>query len=169
MYGARVTHSGPVIIGFDGTPASVRALSEAASLFAPRPALVVVVWEAGRAFEAATLPERALEMPPAALDVGAAFEAETAAYEAAQRLAEQGAALAEEAGLEASGLAVADDATVAETLVRLAHENGAQALVIGAHGHHELRNLVLGSTLSHLLRQAPCPVLVCGPAHADNH
>ncbi len=160
-----MTHSGPVIVGFDGTPGAERALREAAGLFAPRPALVLVVWEAGRAFEAATLPERVLEMPPAALDVRTAFEAETAAYEAAQRLAEQGAALAGQAGLEASGLAVADDATVAQTLVRVARERDAQALVIGAHGHHELRKLVLGSTLSDLLRRAPCPVLVCGPAH----
>jgi nucleotide-binding universal stress UspA family protein len=158
-----VTHSGPVIVGFDGTPASGRALREAAALFAPRPALVVVVWEAGRAYEAATLPERVLEMPDAALEVRTAFEAETAAYEAAQRLAEQGTALAQEAGLEASGLAVADDATVAETLVRVAREQDAPAVVIGAHGHHEIRKLVLGSTLSDLLRRAPCPVLVCGP------
>lgn len=160
-----MTHSGPVVIGFDGTPASERALREAAALFAPRPALVVVVWEAGRAYEAATLPEGVLELPPAVLDVRAAFEAETAAYEAAQRLAEQGAALAREAGLEASGLAVADDATVAETLVRVAREQDAPTVAVGTHGHHELRKLVLGSTLDDLLRRAPCPVLVCGPAH----
>jgi nucleotide-binding universal stress UspA family protein len=162
-----VTHSGPVIIGFDGTPASERALHEAAALLAPRPALVVVVWEAGRAFEAATLPVRALELPPVVLDMRTAFEAEEAAYEAARRLAEQGAALARQAGLEADGLAVADDVTVAETLVRLARERDAQAIVIGPHGHGELRKLVLGSTLEGVLRRAPCPVLVCGAAHDD--
>jgi nucleotide-binding universal stress UspA family protein len=164
-----VTHSGPVIVGFDGTPAAERALREAADLLAPRPALVVVVWEAGRAFEVATLPVKALEMPPAALDVRTAFEAETAAYQAAQRLAEHGAALATQAGWEADALAVADDVPVAETLVRLARELDGQAVVIGAHGHHELRKLVLGSTLSGVLRRAPCPVLVCGAAHDDIH
>jgi nucleotide-binding universal stress UspA family protein len=157
-----VTYSGPVIIGFDGTPASERAVREAAALLAPRPALVVVVWEAGRAFDDANLSVAALEGPRAALDVRGPFEAQEAAFEAAQRLADQGAALAGEAGLEAEGLAVADDVTVAETLVRLATERDGQAVVIGAHGHHELRKLVLGSTLSGLLRQAPCPVLVSG-------
>jgi nucleotide-binding universal stress UspA family protein len=151
-------HSGPVVVGFDGTSASERALREAAALIAPRPALVVVVWEAGRAFEAATLPVKALEMPPAALDVRAAFEAETAAYQAAQRLAEQGAALAR----QADGLAVADDVTVADTLVRLARELDGQAVVIGAAGHGEPGKLALASTLKGVLRRAPCPVLVCG-------
>src|ERR1700722_3635204 len=103
-------HSGPVIIAFDGEPASERAVREAAALFAPRPALVVVVWEAGRAFEAATLPVRALEEPPVTLDVRTAIEADQADYQAAQRLAEHGAALARQYGLAAEGMAVADDA-----------------------------------------------------------
>lgn len=158
--------SGPVIIGFDGAPAAERAVREAGALFAPRRALVVVVWEAGRAFEAATLPVKALE-PSATLDVRGAFEAEKAAYEAAQRVAEQGAALAREAGLDADGLAVADEATVAETLGRVARELEAPVLVIGDHRHRELRRLALGSTLSGLLRQAPCPVLVCGAGPDD--
>ena len=159
--------SGPVIIGFDRAPAAERAVREAAALFAPRRALVVVVWEAGRAFEAATLPVKVLELP-ATLDVRGAFEAEKAAYEAAERVAEQGAALAREAGLEADGLAVADEATVAETLGRVASELEAPALVIGDQRHRDLRRLALGRTLSGLLRQAPCPVLVCGAGPDDN-
>jgi nucleotide-binding universal stress UspA family protein len=160
--------SGPLIIGFDGAPAAERALRESAALFAPRHALVVVVWEAGRGFEAATLPAKALE-PSATLDVRGGFEAEKAAYEAAQRVAERGAALATEAGLSADGLAVADDVTVAETLARVAREFDAPAVVIGDRRHRQLARLALGSTLSGLLRQAPCPVLVCGAGPGDKH
>ena len=82
--------------------------------------------------------------------------------EAAQLLAERGAELAGQAGFEAEGLAVADEATVADTLVRVARELDGQALVVGDHRHRELKRLALGSTLTGLLRQAPCPLLVCG-------
>jgi nucleotide-binding universal stress UspA family protein len=153
-------HSGPVIIGFDGSPASERAVRETATLLAPRPALVVVVWEAGRAFELAQLPIRTLDMPPTSLDIRTAFEVDQAMYEAAQRLAQRGAGLAEDAGLEAEGLAVADDVTVADTLVRLAGELDAQAVVIGAHGDRAIGELLLGSTSRDVVARAPCPVVV---------
>jgi len=157
-------HAGPVIIGFDGMPASVGAVRESAALLGPRNALVVVVWEAGRSFELATRPDRALEAPIVTLDLRTAFEAEEAAYEGAQRMAEQGAALAREAGLKADGLAVADDMTVADTLIRVAREHDAPAVVVGDHQHRRLGKVVQGSTLTGLLRGTPCPVVVCGVA-----
>jgi nucleotide-binding universal stress UspA family protein len=152
-------HSGPVVIGFDGTPTAERALRESAALLAPRPALVVVVWEAGRAFEALTLPVRALEAP-VSVDVGAALEVEKAAYEDAERLAQQGAGLATDLGYRAAGLAVADDRTVADTLLRVATEHDSQALVLGSHGHRGLTAVLLGSTTKAVVERAPCPVLV---------
>ena len=156
--------AGPVIIGFDGTPAAEQAVRAAGALFAPKPALVVYVWEAGRSFAAATLPERALEEPAGsgADDVSAGFEAELAASGDARQLAERGAALAREAGLQADGQAAPDDGTVAETLIRLARESGAQAIVVGMHEHRRLARLVPSRTLTDLLHAAPCPVLICG-------
>jgi nucleotide-binding universal stress UspA family protein len=155
--------TGPVIIGFDGTTASVQAVREAGPLFAPRTALVVFVWAAGRTFEEATLPERgALEEPGGVLDFDNAFGAERAASDEAQQLAEQGAALARKAGLQADGLAVPHDATVADTLIRLAREHDAQALVVGMHERHRLGKLAPTRTLADLLHAAPCPVVICG-------
>ena len=119
------------------------------------------LWEAGRNFEAATLPEKVLE-PAATIDIRSAFAAEKSAYDDAQRVAAHGAALAREAGLEADGMAVADDVTVADTLIRLARELDAQVVVIGGHEHHALTRQGVGSTLAGLLHGSPCPVLVCG-------
>src|SRR5688500_17467749 len=97
--------SGLVVIGFDGTEVSDRAVREAARLLGRRPALVVVVWEPGRAFELTSFPVVGIDLPPATLDVRGASEVDRARYEAAQQLAQRGAALAREVGLDADGLA----------------------------------------------------------------
>jgi len=152
--------AGLVVIGFDGTPASERAVREAAGLLAPRQALVVVVWEAGQAYGMATLPTVGMDMPPAGLDVRVAAEVDQAMYESAQQLARQGAALAKEAGFDADGLVVADEVSVADTLVRVAGEHAAQAIVVGAHSHSAVSELLLGSTSRGVLKHARCPVVV---------
>lgn len=137
--------SGPVIIGFDGTPVAERAVHEAAGLLAPRRALVVVVWEAG-AFDLAAIPASVLDSPVAPLDLRTAYEVDRSMFEEAQRTAQWGALLATEAGLEAEGLAVADDVTVADTLVRLAKELDSEAMVVGSHRRGRLSEILLGST-----------------------
>jgi nucleotide-binding universal stress UspA family protein len=151
--------SGPVVVGYDGSPAAERALREAAPVIAPRRVLVVTVWEAGRAFEALTLPTATLG-PPTTVDVRAALEVERTMFEAAERTAELGAALARDLGLESEGHAVADEVTVADTLVRLTEERDAGALVVGSHGHRGLSELLVGSTTKDVLRRADCPVIV---------
>ena len=151
--------TGPVIIGYDGSAASERALREAAALLAPRKAVVVMVWEAGRAFDVLEVPSLALELPPATLDLRAGYELEEAMAEAAQQMAQRGAALASELGLDAEGLAIADEVTVADTLVRVADERGAAVIALGSHGHSALREAFLGSTSRDVMRHAKCPVL----------
>jgi nucleotide-binding universal stress UspA family protein len=145
----------PVIIGFDGTPAAEQAIHEAATVLAPRHAYVVVVWEAGRAFDLTDIPSMSLGAPSAAIDIRNAAEVDEAMAESARRLAERGAALATAAGFQAEGLAVADD-----TLIRLAKQFDASVIVVGSHGHHGLTELLLGSTTRDVLKHAPVPVLV---------
>jgi nucleotide-binding universal stress UspA family protein len=152
--------TGPVIIGYDGSDSAELALRRAAELLAPRPALVVVVWEAGEAFEAAMLPTSSLGFLPAPLDFRRAMETDLAMYEHAQQLAQRGADLAQELGLDAEGLAVADDLTVGDTLVRLANEQDSQAVVVGTHGHSALGEVLLGRTAHIVVQHAPCPVIV---------
>ena len=150
--------TGPVVIGYDGSPIADRAVAEAAGLLAPHPTLVVVVWEAGLGFEAAW--PVGLDAPVPPMDLRTALALDEAAAEAAAGTARKGAALARSAGLQAEGLVVADDVTVAATLVRVARERDARALVVGAHRHGALSEVVLGSTSRDVLRHAHCPVLV---------
>src|SRR5918993_5354015 len=84
--------SGPVLIAFDGSLAALRALRDAAELFAPRAGLVVVVWEAGAAYDFSTITSASLELPPAQLDLRRAAELDPALYADAERLARHGAA-----------------------------------------------------------------------------
>ncbi|HET9140435.1 universal stress protein [Actinophytocola sp.] len=149
-----------VLIGFDGTPAAERAVREAAQLFPGRPALVVTVWEAGRAFDLAMIPTRGLELPMSGIDIRTVAQVDEAMYNEAKQLARWGAQLASDQGLPAEPLVVADELSVADTLVRLAKEHTAAVMVIGAHHHGRLSELLLGSTSRGVLQHTPCPVLV---------
>jgi nucleotide-binding universal stress UspA family protein len=153
---------GPVLIGYDGSPAAEHAIREGGSLLSGRPALVLVVWKAGLGFEIVELPTATIGLPPAPIDIHTAAEIDRAMAERAQRMAQHGAQLAREVGLEADGLAVADDpdVPVAETIVRVARQRDAQAVVVGAHGHGRVGSVLLGSISRDVIRQAPCPVVV---------
>jgi nucleotide-binding universal stress UspA family protein len=154
--------SGPVLIAFDGSSAAEHALEEAAALLGKRPALVVSVWKEGIGFEAVELPTTGLGIPPVPIDVSAALEIEQEVKERAQQLAQHGAELARQAGMDAEGLAVADevDVTIAETIVDVAKKRDAAAIVMGAHGHGRLSEVLLGSTTRDVIRRAECPVVV---------
>jgi nucleotide-binding universal stress UspA family protein len=155
---AAAQRAGPVVIGYDGSPVADRALAEAAGLLAPRSALVVVVWEAGRAFTPAW--PVGLEAPVPIIDIRAAQELERAAYESAERTARHGASLAMSMGLQADALVVADEVSVAETLIRVAGERDASAVVVGAHRQGAVSEVLLGSTSRDVDRHAPCPAIV---------
>jgi nucleotide-binding universal stress UspA family protein len=116
------------------------------------------VWKAGLVFELIELPTSSVGLPPAPLDLRSALETDRSLYEAARRAAQHAAALARTLGLEADALVVAEapEITIAETLLRLAREHDAQAIVVGAHPHGGL----LGSTSRSVIRQARRPVLV---------
>ncbi|MEY2436603.1 MAG: hypothetical protein QOF97_1439, partial [Acidimicrobiaceae bacterium] len=132
--------TGPAVIGYDGSAAAKRAISEVSGVLATRSVVVVSVWEPGLAFDLIHP-----DIIPAAIDIRTAMEVDEAMYERAQKLAAEGASLAQQAGFGAEGLAVADEGTVADTLLRIAKERSASAVVAGTHGHRGLRAL-LGST-----------------------
>ena len=148
--------AGPVVVGFDGSEPAEGALRAVADLMGDGPVLVVTVWEPGAAYQLVEPPV----MAPAPIDVRTAMEVDDALYEQARQLAQVGADRARALGLDAEALTVADEVSIAETLVRLAEERHACAIAVGAHGHSAVRQLVLGSTSGAVVRKATCPVLV---------
>ena len=77
--------SGPVIIGYDGSPAAMRALVEAGGLLMRREALIVVAIEADRAFDRTVNPVLMAGVPLYQLDIRNALQAEEKVVEQARR------------------------------------------------------------------------------------
>jgi nucleotide-binding universal stress UspA family protein len=152
--------SGTAVVGFDGTTAAERAVREAGGLLAPRRVLVVVAIESGATFGAVLAPVLAAGLPATELEIRNAVQAEDAVIEQAINLARNGAALAQEVGLEAESLVVSDDVSVASTLLRVADEQDASVVVVGAHRRGALSQLLLGSTAKDVVKRARRPVLV---------
>jgi nucleotide-binding universal stress UspA family protein len=156
------TEPGPILIAYDGTPAADAAVRASGRLLAGRAALAVTVWKAGLGFDLVALPTTAVGLPPAQIDVRTALEVDRVQMEHAQRLAEHGAQLAHDSGFgDTDGVAVADDPdiAVAETLIQVARERRAEAMVIGLHRHGP-GALALDATPRDVIRNAPCPVVV---------
>jgi nucleotide-binding universal stress UspA family protein len=150
-----------VVIAYDGSPEADRAIRAAGELLTVREALVITIWKSGLGFQLVALPTTSIGLPPGPLDVRTAAEVDRSLYEGAQRTAQRGAELAREAGLEAEPLAVADDpdTPIQETIVQVARERHAEAVVVGSHA----RRALLGDITRGVLKLAPCPVLVGGP------
>lgn len=139
---------GPVVVGVDGSPVSVRAVAVA--------------------FEEAS---RAGSPLVAVLAVTPAFDAYVPGQHVLDQLRERGDRELAQALAGACerhpDVAVSRVVSLDAPLAAL-REQAAQAslLVVGSHGRGALARTVLGSVSSSLLRSAPCPVLVVRPAQA---
>ena len=157
----------PVVVAFDGSSESERALRAAATLFRGHPLLVVSVWEPGLA-AVMTTPDAAGMYPGGSVfaypDAQQIEAVDHIHHDHAGAVAEAGAAIARELGADARALPVQDSEGVADTVVAVAEEHDAIALAIGARGRGTLRSL-FGSTSRRLLHESRRPVLVVRADH----
>src|SRR5919107_1916069 len=133
----------PVVIGYDGSNLSQAAVRQVAELFSGRPTVLATVWESEWAM-GATPPSDVFNIgtPP---DPEIIATVDRVKLEHASKIAEEGAALARSLGLETEPHVVPDEVNVADTLIDVARERGAAAVVVGSHGRSDLRSLMLGS------------------------
>jgi nucleotide-binding universal stress UspA family protein len=149
-----------VLIGYDGSDPARRAVAAAGELLAPRRALVVSVWDAGMEYHFLSTGTSGVGSVAPELDIAATRKVDDARRARADRIAEDGAELARSVGLEAEPLAIAADGNAAKTIVELAGERAASAIVVGSRGLGAIRARLEGSTSNEVLKRAPCPVLV---------
>jgi len=143
---------GPVVVGYDGSESARRAIEKAGDLFGGSRAIVLYAWEA---VEMAALRRGAIGMSATASE----GEVDARARDEAARVADEGAELARRYGLDAEGRAVPAVPSVWETIVRVADEEGAAAIVLGSRGLRGLRSLTLGSVSNQVAQHAHQPVL----------
>lgn len=86
------------------------------------------------------------------------FDPKQAEDQERERLAAAAAALSQDFGIDI-GVQLRTGRAASE-IVAAAQEFDAALIVIGGHGAHRVRSMLLGTTTHRLLRAAPCPVLV---------
>jgi len=132
---------GDVILGYDGSEGSRKALAAAIELAGALQRTLVIAY----AYEVSALGGEVQDLAKALRERG-----EAATEEAAQA--------ARDAGLQPETVVVSGDR--AESLATLAADRGAGMVVIGTRGEPPLKGLILGSVAHKLLHLSPAPVLV---------
>jgi nucleotide-binding universal stress UspA family protein len=155
-----------IVVAYDGSPAAGNAIRVVARMLGPSRAVIATIWEEGMAVST-VVPSTEFGMSPGPLDVETAIEVDDAVHAHAERVAAEGAQLARSLGFDAEPVAVADEVNVAETLVHVATQRGAEVLVIGSRRVGGLRSRLMGSTSHAVLRHAHLPVLVV-PHHGED-
>jgi nucleotide-binding universal stress UspA family protein len=155
-----VPDAAPILIAYDGSEPARAAVAAAATLFAPRRAFVLAVWEPG-------LEQMMLVPDPSGMgstmlpfDPALAREVDRASEQRARQVAEDGARRALESGLQAQALTAEDELAPADAIVAAAAAHDAGAIVLGSRGLRGLKSKLLGSTTAHVLRHAERPVVV---------
>ena len=149
-----------MVIAYDGTPNSRRAVRYAGTFLTPRRAVVLTVWSPMRPGPDPVSID--LDGPP---DPGEPDDLDIA-FTDAQRTNLEGTELALAAGLAAEPLCIAVVGTVWRTIIDTADNLDADLIVTGTRGTTGLRSLMQSSVADRVMRHGRRPVLIVPPGPA---
>jgi nucleotide-binding universal stress UspA family protein len=131
-----------IVVGFDGSEHSRKALERAADI--ADGATIAVVCAAG--------PSRLMRDP-----AGGASAVDPADAEARTQALAEARAYIEGRGI--TGVFVEGHGNAADVIVQEAEESGADLIVVGTRGQNAAKRIVMGSVSTNVVHHAPCDVL----------
>lgn len=155
MTASRHRLRGVILLCYDGSESSERAIAAAHDLVGDVPATVLYVWEPPTNL---FIPDPFSGMQP----WGAAqmTDLETVLHERAGRLVAAGVTLANDAGFTAQSELRASAGSPWRTILDVADEVEASLVVLGARGLGAVQSLLLGSVSNAIVHHARRPVLI---------
>jgi nucleotide-binding universal stress UspA family protein len=147
---------GPVLLCFDGSDDAAAAIARAGEMLAPRPGVVLTVWEP----IASWLPSDPATILSAPVSGLAAKELglDEIGRDVARKLMQRGVELATGAGFQAEGRA--EEGKPWPTICKVADELDAEPIVLGARGLGRVESMLFGGVSTAVLFHAKRPVLV---------
>ncbi|NLT06263.1 MAG: universal stress protein [Solirubrobacterales bacterium] len=146
---------GPVLIAYDGSDGAKHAIHEAAKVLGGGAAVVASVWQS----TAAAAPASLLAIPTGVARQ-AYEELDREAQQQSEALAEEGASIARELGFDAEPRPAVCHVNTWSTLLSVADDVDAVAIVIGSRGHSGIKSALLGSVSHGVANHAHRPVLL---------
>jgi nucleotide-binding universal stress UspA family protein len=147
-----------ILICYDGSPSSKRALAKAAAVLDGEHAVILHVWSP---------PERYLADAFSTRDSsGPSYEELTELVrKRAQEIAEEGVKLADTLGLEAEATQAESDSSVWRTILDVAERQDVDLIVAGTHGETAVEPALLGSVSNALAHHSDRAVLIVPNGH----